>query len=377
MTTSIFREQTLPTSNGIFSLGFKNVKDIFKYDDTPYLCVGASGGGKTTIAIDIIFQFAKEATKIYYVSATEAMIGEDAMDLIPHVCRRDPSLETLDAVWHEIVNASSKSKVPPEQLIALLPKLYTKEQLEIIHNEISTYERMLTNEKHNKDSISAWKLETYVRLIMSALELQGNSKLTLEELSIVSNFVSKEQKTILIIDDVSAELTKLKSVKGKVNFNGDMLSKSEAYKSILTDIFTKARHYNCICVVFVHTWDVIDVKNQVKNFIILDNNAASGISLRRSIAKAVIEKVQLCAPIVFKENYKYHFLVIKNSGDVAFVSKADLHTDQTLELDELNMKLIETVEKIVSGNENSENHEEIEESDSETEETSEEDEEED
>ena len=107
---------------------------------------------------------------------------------------------------------------------------------------------------------------------------------------------------------------------------------------------------------FVHTWDVIDVKNQVKNFIILDNNAASGISLRRSIAKAVIEKVQLCAPIVFQENYKYHFLVIKNSGDEAFVSKADLHTDETLELDELNMKLIETVEKIISGNENSENN---------------------
>ena len=55
---SIFREEQIKVSGETKLLKKKTFKEIFEFNRPPYLCVGASGTGKTTIAIDLIFNFA-------------------------------------------------------------------------------------------------------------------------------------------------------------------------------------------------------------------------------------------------------------------------------------------------------------------------------
>ena len=201
----------------------------------------------------------------------------------------------------------------------------------------------------NSETIECVKIETLTRLILAGVEDYGTDDLSAEEMSIISSLTSTPQKFILILDDVTAELEQLKSIKGKYNYNGNLVSKGEAYKSILIDIFTKIRHYNAICVLFVHDWKTIDMKSQLTNFILLDATAVSNLSNMRSINDTVREKSKICASYVFNHGYKYYFLVVKENGQKIMVSKADLHEDEQLNVDELNKNLIEAYEKVSAG----------------------------
>ena len=129
---NIFREETIKVNGESKVLKKKSFEEIFEYNRPPYLCVGASGTGKTTIAIDIIFKFSKSASRIYYISATENSVSESGINVIPKLYRRTPSIEELDAVWKEIKKTSEQSKVPPEKLLELIGKIYPKQDTNLI-----------------------------------------------------------------------------------------------------------------------------------------------------------------------------------------------------------------------------------------------------
>ena len=279
---NIFREETIKVNGELKVLKKKSFEEIFEYNRPPYLCVGASGTGKTTIAIDIIFKFSKSASRIYYISATENSVSESGINVIPKLYRRTPSIEELDAVWKEIKKTSEQSKVPPEKLLELIGKIYPKQDTNVINIELKKHEEMLKKELNENDlykdltenerkqniidDIQVTKIEILSRLILNGIQQYGSSQLSLDDINIVSNLVSTEQKTILILDDISSELTMLKTSKRKFVFNDNLMSSADAYKSILTDILTKARHYNCICVIFIHGWNIIDLKSLTTNF---------------------------------------------------------------------------------------------------------------
>lgn len=345
---TIFRERIIDGSNGAYSLKFKKISDIFNFDEPPYICAGSSGGGKTTIAIDIIYNFAKQASRVYYVSATKPAVDEQAINLIPEVYRRTPTYDNLSGIWNEIKTTCEQTKQVPDKLMNLLPKLYDKEDIKIITTIIGQSEKELAK-THDVQSITAWKLEVLTRIIVDAIQQRGHKNLTIEELSIVTNLISSQQKTILILDDVSSELSTLKSDKRKVMVGTNMISVAEAYKSVLTDILTKARHFQCLCVIFIHDWNIIEGKEQATNFIMLGSNSVSSISNKRSISPMVVEKAKQCAPIVFNSTYKYHFLVIKNNGESVCVSKADLHDRDKIEMDQLNLNLMEAYKNVTLG----------------------------
>lgn len=344
----IFRERTLTGTTGPFDLKFKKIAEIFSFDEPPYICAGATGGGKTTMAIDIIFNYGPKASRIYYVSATKAAIDEQAINLIPEVCRRTPTYENLSAIWNEIKSTCEQCKQPPEQIMNLLPKLYDKEDVKVITSTIQQAERELAK-KNDAQSVIAWKLEVVTRLIVDAVQQRGHKNLSIDELSVVTNLISAQQKTILILDDVSSELSKLKSSKQKVMVGSNTMSVAEAYKSVLTDILTKARHFQCICVIFIHDWNIIEGKEQATNFIMLDSTAVSSIANKRSINSIIVEKAKICSPLIFTPMYKYHFLVIKKNGDEVCVSKADLHDGEELDLDKLNKHLLEAYKNVTLG----------------------------
>ena len=115
----------------------------------------------------------------------------------------------------------------------------------------------------------------------------------------------------------------------------------------MTDILTKARHYNCICVIFVHGWNIIDLKSLTTNFIILDSTAANNMRMLRSVSDVAIKATQAVSELVFNK-YKYHFVVVKNGGDEVCVGKADLHIGETLELSKLNKNLLYAYNEIVN-----------------------------
>lgn len=345
----LFRETNVSYSNGNIILKNTSIKDIFKFGEPPYMCVGSTGGGKTTIAIDIIYKFAPQASQIYYISATKDMIGEGAINQIPNVFRRSPSLEDLDAIWKEIKSSAEQSKTSTQRLMSMLGKFYDSESVKVMTEDIKKFELDSKENGVNSETIECVKIETLTRLILAGVEDYGTDDLSAEEMSIISSLTSTPQKFILILDDVTAELEQLKSIKGKYNYNGNLVSKGEAYKSILIDIFTKIRHYNAICVLFVHDWKTIDMKSQLTNFILLDATAVSNLANMRSINDTVREKAKICSTYVFNHGYKYYFLVVKENGLKIMVSKADLHEDEQLTVDELNKNLIEVYEKVSAG----------------------------
>lgn len=358
---NIFREETIKVNGESKVLKKKSFEEIFEYNRPPYLCVGASGTGKTTIAIDIIFKFSKSASRIYYISATENSVSESGINVIPKLYRRTPSIEELDAVWKEIKKTSEQSKVPPEKLLELIGKIYPKQDTNLINIELKKHEELLKKElnelyenltdnerKQNIiDDIQVTKIEILSRLILNGIQQYGSSQLSLDDINIVSNLVSTEQKTILILDDISSELTMLKTSKRKFVFNDNLMSSADAYKSILTDILTKARHYNCICVIFIHGWNIIDLKSLTTNFIILDQTAASNMRILRSISDLAIKSAQAASDLVFSK-YKHHFVVLKNGGEDVCVGCAELHIGDTLELNQMNKNLLKAYDEVIN-----------------------------
>lgn len=334
------------------TVNFKKIKDIFKFnDEAPYLAVGVSGGGKTTIAIDLIYHFGKEASKIYYVSATEETIGDGSINKVPKCFKKPCKLETLMSIWDEIKFNDKYSNASESTLLELMGRIYNKQEMSEIM-KIYTEELNTFKEKNpNSDEIDIYKTEVLTKTILLGLKLHPNLDISAEDRQALNVLVSKQQKTILILDDVSSELNNLKNIKNKkINFNGVPMSLDKAFVSLLIDIFTKGRHYNLMCVLFVHDWNVIDLKQYLKNFIVLDINACDRLNSFRSISNKVRSEFSNIGKQLFIPQYKYSFIISKNLGEEIYISRADLHTNDDLEFDEINNKYIEMYNKVLSNN---------------------------
>ena len=235
-----------------------------------------------------------------------------------------------------------------------------QEQLKLILGKFDSYLTELNNELKQQghssidipNEVDVISIEILTRLILNGINLYGDEKLTNEELLFVQLLVSTDTKTILIIDDVSAELNRLKMSSEKVVYEDEhgetnMLQISKAYKTLLTDMFTKARRYNCILCMFVHTWEIIDVKDQIKNFIIVDEKSATDIKRYHSVSNERVKSIIDTIKNTVYNKYKYHVIVVKDSN--IMVTKADLNYGNKLMLDDLNNKYIEAYEKVSSG----------------------------
>lgn len=342
-----FREETIQIDNKTISVVKKDVKDIFKFGDKPYLVVASSGSGKSCLAIDIIFKFAKEASKIYYITATKESIDEDDLAKIPNVFKRDPTFESLYNIWREVISSNDAAGRPVNKLIELMSRIYPREELAKINQELVAYEKKIrSTEVFTEEDILAWKIEVIVREIFNGVAQYGTSTLKEEDMNILKCIISGKQKTLLLIDDVSAELQEMANNKTPVVYNGKQTKLAIAYKMMLIDMMTRIRHYNSIMVMFVHNWDTIDVRDKVDNFIVLDPVSAEGINRFRTIPESTRQAVIEGAKLIFGK-YKYHFLVVKNAGNDVCVSKADLHDNDTLEVDPLNRKWIEVYDAIM------------------------------
>lgn len=330
-----FRKQEVQIEGKTKILEKKPFDEIFKFYSPPILIIGSSGCGKTTICIDLIYKFGSDCSNIYYITATKESIADNTIAAIPKIFRRKPTFDSISKVWEEIKLANETRNVDPEIIYRIIRLIYGDEFADDLKNKL----------KNETDL--CFFFEVTGRLIIEGVkEMDDLSKFTTKELAVINSFISKPNKTILILDDMTTELQSMSVSKNKVSYNGSFLSIKEAFNCLLTDILTRARHYNVMVCIFVHNIDFGIDKSLISNIILLGDNVAQKVLNAKSFhdnAKAIIRS---CSDKVFI--HKHYFLYINIADNTFCCSKADLHEGERLKLSQENEKLLEGWTKIMS-----------------------------
>jgi len=250
---------------------WKDVKDIFKFDNAkPYIIISPSGGGKTTLCYDIIYQKAREATRIYYVSSTVASAANNIIESLPNAVRSQCTIENLLKIWQEItsntasyyysIGKTGDTNNGPRNILATIyskiiknagimnedkqwrfniikefPNVFPDVQTELnksthyVIEKIAEYfgdqyfqQKNANNNDKQKETqydadskriTEAFYQETLIRLIINTIQnnpkcLDTNSENALSdnEISVINGFYSEKPKSILIIDDCTETL---------------------------------------------------------------------------------------------------------------------------------------------------------------------------
>jgi hypothetical protein len=90
-----------------------------------------------------------------------------------------------------------------------------------------------------------------------------------------------------------------------------------------------------------------DVKSQIENLIILNASAANKITMSKTFNN-IKNKIETIAPLIFTQEYPYHFLSLTVSGSDICVGKAELFKGTTLKLSDINNNFIELYNSITS-----------------------------
>jgi len=352
---NIFREVEVRIEDKSFKLRKNPISSIFKFNNPPYIIIGASGSGKTTLSIDILRTYSKQCTKIYYITATE----ENSLDqgkpgdisIVPKVFRRKPTYENIAAIWNEMEQeykahtfdeskyTSILKKLCGEKLGTFLSDLDT-ERNKIVKEQEQVYNKKRCNENtaQHRDDGNAFYVECMCRAILSAVQTYGTEKLSVEDMLIVNSFVSERPRTILILDDATSDLKTLESTKKPVLYKGNSLPVSRAYSSILTDMLTRGRHMNALICMFLHSIDLVQ-KDLISNLILLDAEGAQKTINSKTFPSDMKKTIVALQPYVFRSEFKYHFLHINHNNHQYCVGKADIFTNP--------LELPETLEELV------------------------------
>lgn len=349
----------------------EKITDIFKFHQTPYICTGLSGGGKTTLAIDLIYTFAKECSNVYYITATKESLIDDSISQIPKCFRREPTYDNIAGIWQDIVEQNEATNAPKEKLNELLIAMYGEQITKDVNDKIEEQKKTIISRntklyksqgirddlisEYVKDDLLAFDYELKRRIILYGIndcknKKELDEKLTVEQSSIVNALVSKPTQTLLIFDDITKEIEQMKMDKNKVFVNDLLVTKSQAFQSIITDILTRARHFNCIVVFFVHTIDLFDGKDKIDRLIMFDESMTQKLQNLKSFNRKMKKLISAAADKVFKNpNNKHMFLYYAISSNHISAGKASLHVGEKLKLSESCNKFKSIYDSVLSG----------------------------
>lgn len=364
----VFRRCEVQTKDGkSINVEQKAVDEIFQFGSQPYIIVGTSGGGKTTLCLDVIYKLGEQCTNIYYVTATQDTMKDDSISQIPRAYRRAPTFENLNNIWKE-VRRSYESYAPNDDTLKkvfvevcrlanrnsmdILTKLNNKRQ-QLMTERQAYYksQKLVQSEimKQANDDSKAFYVDTLAKLIVSFAADIDQSRLTNPSNAILNALVSIPPKTLLLLDDVSSELNNLKSNPKKVQYNGTPIKISDAYKSLLLDILTKGRHFNAIICMFLHTIDLIPDKSLVNNLVIMTKEACQKVLMAKTFSEETKNILTAVTPVVFTPDHEYCFFHINQLTGTIGVCRADLHYGENLKLSSMNQQFITAVENIYAG----------------------------
>ena len=366
---TIFRRQEVALGEKVITLQYKPITEIFKFEEPPFIIVGASTSGKTTLCLDILSKFSKQCTSIYYVTSTEENLKDDSISMIPRAFRRKPKFKTLYGIWKEIRAQHTATNVDPIKLGNMLITLIDKEKATIILNglqakrdqiqkeQLARYRQMGHDEntviQYAKEDAKAFYIDTIVKIILDLARTIGTRKLSADDMMILSGFISKAPRVLLLLDDVSSEMDSLKRDNHKVEYEGETIQTGKAYESLLVDILTRGRHYGALICMFLHSIEIINQKSYINNLILLNDGAAQKVANARTFPEDMRRIILAVRSYVFNSSFPYHFLYL-NSLDLSklAVSKASLHVNEDLELSGANKLFIKAYNEVASGTTN-------------------------
>ena len=327
-----FFEKKVKLDNGTsLSVPFVPIKDLFTFKaQPPVVVLGPTKGGKTVIALDVMYQFAKQAHYVYYVSETAPSILDPKMSIIPSYFMRKPKegdcYGCVSRIWKDITSRGEAMKAEEQNLKPIFAALFPGEDV---------FERLRRHLERNAlkgAEATAVSSEIIARLILDKVTSHPEllKTLTSEQVNLVNSMASASIKTLLIFDDVTSILRKAQQEKGNVVVGNSSMRKGDAMKNLLEDMFTRARHYNCIILMFVHKLDAFDAKlvTAMSNFIFLNANAALPIvGLRRIDAKYINDVIRE-TKVFDKDLYPWHVLFCDVQNRRTAVTCAEMHDDK-------------------------------------------------
>ena len=372
---SVFKPIKIKVDNDEKTLEKKSLKDIFRFSTTPYICVAMSGRGKTTLAIDLIYTFANQCSNVYYITSTKESIMDDSISLIPKAFRREPTLENIMNVWDEIVAKNESMNAASEKINEIIIKMYGEAVTKQLNRYIDEQKQVIIErntrmyrskgirhediQNYVKNDVLAFVYETKRRVVIYGITdcPNINEKLSQEQTDIVNAFVSKPSKTLLILDDITSELNRIKTDSNKILYKDNYISKAKAFQAVMTDILTKARHYNCIVVFFVHTIDIFEQRDNIDRLIMFDTSAAQKINNIRTFTPSMRKLINIASDKLFNGSFDHYFLSYWREGDQICVGKASLHNGEKIDLSEASEKFLELYNMVLSGFKNQEDGE--------------------
>lgn len=363
--SDFFRKQEIALKDKAVTLEQKPITEIFKFNSQPYICCGLSGCGKTTLCIDIIYKFAEQCTSIYYITSSKESIRDDTISQIPRVYRRKPTFENIYNIWREIMEVHDAAETNEQTLTKILVSLCGSSEAQHIITSLTERQKQIQKEQYNtylsqgdhdneaieksKNDSKTFFIDTLSKLILDFASTRGTSKLTYDDMMVLSTLVSPYPKVLLLMDDVSAELNELRTKTTKIPYNGGLTKISEAYKNVIIDILTRGRHYGALICMFLHTIDLIQDKSLINNLIVLNKEAAKKVCNARSFPDEMRSTLETVCPYVFTNEKNHYFLMMNQlEGDIC-VGKADLHYGQTIPLSKINRDFVRAADSIYSG----------------------------
>ena len=353
----------------MITLQFKPVIDVFKFGEPPYIIVGISTAGKTTLCTDILNKFSRESTNVYYVTSTEENIKDDSISMIPRAYRRKPKFQILYNVWKEIRAQYEATNVDQIKLGNMLINLIGQDAATGILNDLQAKKEEIQRQQaaryksrgysedqtiqYSKEDAKAFYIDTITKLILDFARTKGTRNFSENEMMILNSFVSKAPKVMLLLDDVSSEMDGLKRDKKKVSYEGQTLSTADAYKSLIIDILTRGRHYGAMICLFLHSIDLLSEKSYINNLIILNNTSAQKVINAKTFPEDMRKTIQVVKEYVFNDSYPYHFLYLSSLDPSKLcVSKASLHLNEELPMSATNKRFIHAFDEVLTGTAN-------------------------
>ena len=315
----------------IFTVPFTPIKDLFTFKaQAPIVVLGPTKGGKTVIALDVMYQFARQAHYVYYVSETAPSILDQKMSIVPSYFVRKPEegdyYGCVARIWNDITSRGEAMKAEEQNLKPIFATLFPGEDI------FARLKKHIEREGLKGAEASAAISEIIARLILDKVKQNPTvlNSFNQEQLNIVNSMTSTSIKSLLIFDDVTSILQKAQQEKGLVTVGKSSIRKGEAMKNMLEDMFTRARHYNCIILMFIHQLSAIDAKlyPTMSNFIFLNYNAALPLTRLQRMDCKYIKEIADKTKVFDKALYPWHVLFCDVQNRRMAVTCAEMHSDQ-------------------------------------------------
>lgn len=297
----------------------------------PYLALGASEGGKSTLLLDAIVNNIDKVSKFWLFLPASSSKNESMQIIVDKCFIRELTWDNLYAVYNEIKDIGEQHNRDVGDLVNLATKLADTRSPEEGRRIRSLCQEM-NSTLNNMQQLSV-KYEVLARYILNCAP--DPNELNESETKLIQSFLTPNISYMVIFDDVTTTLTTFKSVKEKVTFNGQKMSMIDAFNALINEWMTRARHGKNLTIISAHTADTFApaIRKAVGSIIYCGSQAAS--ENQRTFSRGIEAAASVMREIIAKDpGYKYYCSIYSDSNRIdesnkLSIVRASLHDNNT------------------------------------------------